>query len=49
VVEKLGLREEGVARGFLQIDGVFEDHVRYGLTAEEWDERGADIITKFLT
>jgi ribosomal-protein-alanine N-acetyltransferase len=49
VVEKLGLREEGIARGFLQIDGVFEDHVRYGLTAEEWDERGADIITKFLT
>lgn len=49
VVEKLGLREEGIARSFLQIGGVYEDHVRYGITAEEWDERGADIVTKFLT
>jgi ribosomal-protein-alanine N-acetyltransferase len=49
VVEKLDLREEGVARGFLQIDGIYEDHVRYGITAEEWDERGPEIVAKFLT
>ena len=49
VVEKLELREEGVAQGFLQIDGVYEDHVRYGITAEEWDVRGDDIVAKFLT
>ena len=28
VVEKLNLREEGIARGYLQIRGVWEDHVR---------------------
>ncbi|MGH9026275.1 MAG: GNAT family N-acetyltransferase [Acidimicrobiia bacterium] len=49
VVEKLGLREEGTARGFLQIGGIYEDHVRYGLTAEEWEARRADLVTKFLT
>src|SRR5690242_9119236 len=37
VVEKLGLRDEGTAREFLQIQGVYEDHVRYAITAGEWD------------
>ena len=36
VMEKLGLREEGVAERFLEINGVWEDHVRYGFTVEEW-------------
>ena len=39
VVEKLGIREEGVALRFLEIDGVWEDHVRYAITAEEWAVR----------
>jgi ribosomal-protein-alanine N-acetyltransferase len=39
VVEKLGIRDEGIAIRYLEINGVWEDHVRYGLTAEEWDER----------
>jgi ribosomal-protein-alanine N-acetyltransferase len=39
VVEKLGIRDEGIARGYLQIAGAWEDHVRYAITAEEWDER----------
>ena len=39
VAEKLGLRDEGIAVRFLQIQGVYEDHVRYAITAEEW--RGA--------
>lgn len=39
VVDKLGIREEGVAERFLEIDGVWEDHVRYGITIEEWDDR----------
>jgi ribosomal-protein-alanine N-acetyltransferase len=39
VVEKLGLVEEGLARGYLEIDGVWEDHVRYAITAEDWAER----------
>ncbi len=39
VVEKLGLREEGIAKGYLEIDGVWEDHIRYAITADEWRER----------
>ncbi|MGH9102765.1 MAG: GNAT family N-acetyltransferase, partial [Acidimicrobiales bacterium] len=35
VVEKLGLREEGVALRYLEIDGAWEDHVRYAITLEE--------------
>lgn len=41
VAEKLGLREEGVACRFLEIDGVWEDHVRYAITSEEWQVRAA--------
>ena len=48
VMDKLGLREEGLAERFLQIRGVWEDHVRYALTIEEWDERRDDIVGKFL-
>lgn len=39
VVEKLGLRSEGVAVGYLEINGNWEDHIRYAITAEEWAER----------
>ena len=41
VAEKLGLRDEGTAARFLQIRGVWEDHVRYAITREEWDLRKA--------
>ena len=41
VAEKLGLVEEGVARGYLEIDGAWEDHVRYSITAERWAARRA--------
>ena len=43
VVEKLGIREEGIAQRYLEIDGVWEDHVRYGITAEEWAVRGGGL------
>ncbi len=43
VVEKLGLRYEGLAERFLQIRGVWEDHARYAITAEEWAERRAQL------
>ena len=36
VMEKLAIREEGIALRFLEINGVWEDHVRYGFTVEEW-------------
>jgi len=39
VMEKLAIREEGIALRFLEIDGVWEDHLRYGITVEEWNER----------
>jgi [ribosomal protein S5]-alanine N-acetyltransferase len=48
VVEKLGLREEGTARHYLQIRGRWEDHVRYGITTDEWDERRDELAAQFL-
>ena len=49
VVEKIGLRDEGTARGLLQIRGVYEDHVRYAMLQEEWIARRADLEAEFLT
>ena len=48
VVEKLGLREEGIARDYLQIRGRWEDHVRYGMTVDEWEERRDELAARFL-
>ena len=39
VAQKLWLRGEGIALRYLEIDGRWEDHVRYALAAEEWAER----------
>ena len=43
VVEKLGLRFEGTAERFLEINGVWEDHARYAITSEEWQERREEL------
>ncbi len=48
VVEKLALRMEGVAGRYLEIDGVWEDHVRYAVTAEEWAERRGELLGAWL-
>jgi ribosomal-protein-alanine N-acetyltransferase len=48
VMEKLGLREEGIAQRYLEINGVWEDHVRYAITAEEWAERRAELAAAWL-
>jgi [ribosomal protein S5]-alanine N-acetyltransferase len=48
VMEKLGIRAEGTALRFLEINGVWEDHVRYGLTVEEWLERRAELTAAWL-
>jgi ribosomal-protein-alanine N-acetyltransferase len=48
VVEKLGIREEGVALRYLEINGQWEDHVRYAITAEEWDEWGARLCKEWI-
>jgi ribosomal-protein-alanine N-acetyltransferase len=39
VMTKLAVREEGIAERYLEIDGTWEDHVRYGFTLEEWEQR----------
>ncbi|MBO0748603.1 MAG: GNAT family N-acetyltransferase [Acidimicrobiaceae bacterium] len=48
VAEKLGLRDEGIAVRYLEINGVWEDHVRYALTAEEWAERREDYLRRWV-
>ena len=48
VAEKLGLRDEGIAVRYLEINGVWEDHVRYALTSEEWGERREDFLRTWL-
>ena len=48
VAEKLGMREEGVAQRFLQIQGVYEDHIRYAMTVEEYRERETELHALFL-
>ena len=39
VVEKLGIRLEGLAERYLEINGVWEDHMRYAITVEDWIAR----------
>jgi ribosomal-protein-alanine N-acetyltransferase len=48
VVEKLDLREEGIAERYLEINGVWEDHVRYAMTVEEWDERREELVKGWI-
>ena len=49
VMEKLAIREEGVAQRFLEINGVWEDHVRYGITVEEWTERRRELLAAWVS
>ena len=48
VVEKLGMRSEGVALGFLEINGEWEDHVRYAMTAEEWAIQRHHLVPRWI-
>ncbi|HUY65001.1 MAG TPA: GNAT family protein [Acidimicrobiales bacterium] len=48
VVEKLEVREESVALRYLEIDGRWEDHVRYAVTSEEWEERREELMLRWL-
>jgi ribosomal-protein-alanine N-acetyltransferase len=48
VARKLGLRGEGIAVRYLEIDGQWEDHVRYAITAEEWRERKGSYEKEWL-
>jgi len=39
VATKLDLRNEGTALRYLEINGIWEDHIRYAITSDEWWER----------
>jgi ribosomal-protein-alanine N-acetyltransferase len=48
VVEKLGIRDEGVAQRYLEINGEWEDHIRYALTSEEWSHRRDELVREWI-
>ena len=48
VAEKLGLRNEGIALRYLEINGEWEDHVRYAITAEDWAEHRDEFIRDWI-
>jgi ribosomal-protein-alanine N-acetyltransferase len=48
VAQKLWLRGEGIALRYLEIDGKWEDHVRYAITTEEWAERRDRYLRQWL-
>lgn len=48
VVEKLDIREEGVAVRYLEINGAWEDHVRFAMTAEDWALRRDELVSAWL-
>ena len=48
VVHKLEWRYEGRAERFLEINGVWEDHDRFGFTTEEWDDRAEELSRAWL-
>jgi ribosomal-protein-alanine N-acetyltransferase len=43
------LRLEGLAERFLEINGVWEDHLRYAITLEEWQDRRDALTHQWLT
>ena len=49
VVEKLQLRNEGIAERYLEINGTWEDHVRYAITVEEWAVRSSELTAAWIT
>ena len=48
VAEKLDLREEGIAHRYLAINGVWEDHIRYALTSEDWAARRDELLDTWV-
>ena len=48
VMEKLAIRDEGTALRYLEINGAWEDHVRYAMTVEEWRERREQLCADWL-
>lgn len=48
VAEKLKLRDEGTAERYLEIDGVWEDHIRFAMTSEEWETRVDELVSEWI-
>jgi ribosomal-protein-alanine N-acetyltransferase len=48
VVEKLGLRREGIAERYLEIDGEWEDHAKFAMTSEEWRRRRDQLVADWI-
>ncbi len=48
VVAKLAIRNEGTALRYLEINGQWEDHVRYAMTSEEWAERVEELCRDWI-
>ena len=49
VVEKLSLRAEGIAERYLEINGTWEDHIRFAVTSEEWGVRREELLRDWVT
>ena len=48
VTEKLGIRNEGTALRYLEINGIWEDHIRYAITVEDWLDRREDLLNTWV-
>lgn len=48
VATKLDLRDEGTAVRYLEIDGTWEDHVRYAITSEDWADRREGYLKQWI-
>ncbi|WP_037289352.1 GNAT family N-acetyltransferase [Saccharibacillus sacchari] len=46
VLEKAGFRREGLAERYLKINGVWEDHVLFGITLEDWEAKTANLQSR---
>jgi ribosomal-protein-alanine N-acetyltransferase len=40
LVQRLGFRREGYSHRYLRIGGVWRDHERWAVLADEWDDSG---------
>jgi [ribosomal protein S5]-alanine N-acetyltransferase len=48
IMEKLAIRSEGIAERYLEINGTWEDHIRYGITVEEWTQRRDEFVAAWI-
>ena len=49
VARKLQMRGEGIALEYLEIDGRWEDHVRYAIVKDEWLERRERYLRQWIS